>query len=436
MANKRVLIISPHFPPQNGADMQRIRMSLPYFKECGWDAEVVVVDEAYSDIMQDELLLQSVPADIKIHKVIAYNKIWTSKFGLGSLALRSMWHYRTKVNQLLKTQKFDLIYFSTTEFPLCILGAYWKKRFGVPYVIDMQDPWHSDYYKDKPKEQQPPKYWFSYRLNKYLEPIAMKNMGGIISVSENYIINLKDRYPVIKDIPQATITFGAYPPDLKIAAGNHQKFKPLLNPSFNNIVYIGRGGIDMHKALTVLFKALKKGLDAEPALFSNLRLYFIGTSYAPTGQGKPSVLPIARKHHVQDSVIEITDRISYYHTLLTLQQANALFIPGSDDPNYTASKIYPYLLTQKPLLAIFNRQSSVVSILNHCTRNATVLKLPANDIATEDELYKLLNDWNNNRFKNIELTAEFENYNARALTMQQTAIFNQVITKQNNLATA
>ncbi|MDB5150602.1 MAG: hypothetical protein JWQ57_4622 [Mucilaginibacter sp.] len=98
--NKRVLIISPYFPPTNAADMQRVRMSLPYFEEYGWDAEVVTVDEKYSEQVKDELLLQSLPAHIKIHRVKAFNKKWTSKFGLGSIALHSLWFYRQKVNAI------------------------------------------------------------------------------------------------------------------------------------------------------------------------------------------------------------------------------------------------------------------------------------------------------------------------------------------------
>lgn len=409
--------------------MHRVRMSLPYFKQFGWDAEVVMVHEVYTDVIMDNLLEQSVPANIQVYKIKALDKSRTSKFGLGSLALRSMWHYHKKVNQLLKKQKIDLIYFSTTEFPLCILGAYWKKRFGVPFVIDMQDPWHSDYYQNKPKEQQPPKYWFSYRLNKYLEPIAMKNVSGLISVSENYLKTLKDRYKRT-NIPQATITFGAHSPDLKIATDNHQNFEPLLNPEFKNIVYIGRGGTDMQQALSTLFKNLKKGLETDAALFNNLRFYFIGTSYAPAGQGKPSVMPIAKAYGVQNNIIEMTDRISYYHTLLTLQQADALFIPGSDDPSYTASKIYPYLLTEKPLLAVFNGQSSVISILKECTRHATVLSIPGDDDATDNTVYALLSSWARGAFQNIELTDEFAKYSSRALTAQQAALFDQVI--QNN----
>ena len=361
---KRVLIISPYFPPSNAADMQRVRMSLPFFKQYGWDAEVVMVNEQHSDILKDNLLLQSISPDIKIHKVGAFSKNITSKIGLGSLALRSLWYYLKEVNSLLDKTKYDLIYFSTTQFPVTILGNYWKKKFNIPYIIDIQDPWHSDYYKDKPKGEQPPKYWFSYRLNKYLEPIAMKQLDGIISVSEGYIYDLKTRYPLIKDIPAVTIPFGAFNHDLSIAVKNEKLFKPILQPGFKNIVYIGRGGADMHSALSVAFAAFKSCIQINPDLFRQIRLYFIGTSYAAAGQGKQTILPLAKQFGIEENVIEITDRISYYHTLSILQHADALFIPGSDDPNYTASKIYPYLLTQKTLLALFNSKSPALKVLD------------------------------------------------------------------------
>jgi len=410
--------------------MQRVRMSLPYFKQFGWEAEVVAVDIAYSDLPTDDLLPRSVPADIKIHRVKAFEKKWTSKLGLGSIALRSLWFYRQKVNQLLKETAFDLIYFSTTQFPVLILGAYWKKRFGIPYVIDMQDPWHSDYYKNKPKGQQPAKYWFSYRMNKYLEPIAMKQVDGLISVSQNYIDDLKERYPGIKDIPAATITFGAFAPDLKIANDIRDQFENLLDPGFINIVYIGRGGADMHAAIAVLFKALKDGLAHEPKIFHKVHLYFIGTSYAPNGQGKPTILPLAKQYGVESNVVEITDRISYYHTLVTLQQADALFIPGSDDPKYTASKIYPYLLTKKPLLAIFNSHSSAIGILGEY--GAKHVFDYDHSVDNSSKIYHFLKQAANHELEIPEYKSATEKkYSAENMAQKQCALFNQVLNGKN-----
>ncbi len=420
---KKVLVISPYFPPTNAADMQRIRTSLPYFKDHDWDATIITVDEKYSEQVRDNLLLQGVPEGVVIHKVKAFSRKWTSKLGLGSIALRSLWFYRKKVNAILKKEKFDLIYFSTTQFPVCILGSYWKRRFNIPYVIDMQDPWHSDYYKDKPKEQRPAKYWFSYRLNKYLEPIALKNVDGLISVSQHYIDTLKTRYPVIKNVPEATITFGAFEPDLKIARDNQAMFSPILNGPFVNIVYVGRGGADMHKSVAMVFEALKKGLANEPEQFNKLKFWFIGTSYAPAGLGIPTIFPLAKQYGVEGRIMEITDRISYYQSLTTLQYADALFIPGSDDPQYTASKIYPYMLMEKPLLAIFNKNSSAVEVLNNCAQNVTVLTIGEKI----DKIYQLLKDWANGTFEAAKPTAAFDDYSAKRLTGKQIELFNQAI---------
>ncbi|MDB5136543.1 MAG: hypothetical protein JWP37_3146 [Mucilaginibacter sp.] len=430
MGLKRILIISPYFPPSNAADMQRVRMSLPYFKDFGWDAEVVTVDPSFTEILKDDLLLQSLTSDTKIHKVKAFNKRWTSKLGLGSVALRSLWFYREKVNQLLKENRFDLIYFSTTQFPVCILGAYWKRRFGIPYVIEMQDPWHSEYYQSKPSGQRPSKYWFSYRLNKYLEPVAMKHADGLISVSESYIRDLKERYPQIKNIPAATITFGAFAPDLKIAEDNRHLFTSLLDPDFTNIVYVGRGGTDMHQTISVLFKALKDGIDMEPQIFNKIKIYFIGTSYAPEGTGKPTVLPLAKEFGVDSNIVEITDRISYYHSLVTLQQADALFTPGSDDPKYTASKIYPYLLTRKPLLAIFNSKSSAIPILREYGAEFVYSYDQLNDGGIK--VYNFLKQVVDTGFEEHGYdAAAIEKYAAKNMTGSQCQLFNEVLNGEN-----
>ena len=428
--NRKVLIISPYFAPSNAADMHRIRISLPYFREFGWDAEVVTVDEKYSDMVKDELLLQSIPSYIKIHQVKAFNKKWTSKLGLGSLALRSLWFYKKAVNRLLSANKFDLIYFSTTAFPVCILGSYWKKKFNTPYVIDMQDPWHSEYYRDKPRHQQPPKYWFSYRLNKYLEPLAMKYVSGLISVSENYIADLKARYVSIKNIPAVTITFGAFTRDLEIAENNRQRFKNILPPGHINIAYIGRGGEDMHRAIGILFSAFKSGVNTDPELFEQIRMWFIGTSYAPAGEGELSIMPLANKFGIQNNVIEITDRIDYYHSLSTLQQADILFIPGSDDPKYSASKIYPYLLCKKPLIAIFNSNSNVVDLLNTCTKNAVVLTFGDGVPDDTEALHCALTGIIKGIRTPVKLLENFNNYSARHLTRKQCELFSQVSLNQ------
>jgi hypothetical protein len=94
-----------------------------------------------------------------------------------------------------------------------------------------------------------------------------------------------------------------------------------------------------------------------------LRIHFIGTSYAGAGRGVKSIEPIAIEEGLGEIVSEHPDRIPYSETLRCLLDANALVVPGSNDPAYTASKIYPYLLAGKPLLTVFHEKSSVVSLI-------------------------------------------------------------------------
>lgn len=421
---KRVLIISPHFSPANTADMQRVRTSLPYFAGFGWETEVVMVNERFSHVTQDSLLLQTIPEDIIIHKVKAFDKKWTSKFGLGSLALRSIYFYRRTVDRILKAKSFDLIYFSTTEFPVCILGAYWKKKFKVPYVIDMQDPWHSDFYKNKPKSEQPKKYWFSYRLNKYLEPIAMKNADGLISVSKAYLDVLENRYAVLKTKPKKVITFGGFINDLRIAAQVESTLK-LAEKQFINLVYVGRAGHDMKPALEILFSSFNKGLSADQSLFKQIRFHFFGTSYAPNGKGEKTIEPLAGKMGIGAFVSEYTDRIPYYEGLNLLQKADGLIMIGSESPAYTASKLFSYILAKKPLLAIFHSESSSARILKDC-KAGDLINLKQD---LESSYVSLFNFIQKIQLKTpIETNwNQFEPYTSKSLTKEQTDLFNQVI---------
>lgn len=368
--------------------------------------------------------MQSIPADIKIHYTAALPLKYTSKLGLGSLALRSIWFYKQTVNHLLKTQKFDLIYFSTTQFPLCILGAYWKRKFKIPYVIDMQDPWHTTYYLSKPKNERPPKHWFSYRLNKWLEPLAIKNVDGLISVSEKYLTDLNTRYPKIMLLPQQTIPFAATRTDFDIAQATTIPFA--FNDSRHSILYVGVAGKGMAPAIELLFSALKLLKSENPDYYKKFSFYFIGTSYAPKGKAKKTISPIAEAYGIADRVIEHTDRIGFYTTLKLLTQAQALLIIGTDDPGYTASKLYPYVLANKPLLAILHPQSSAAHIINSCKAGTLItINSPVENackviidylIAIDTAQYEIKTDWNT-----------FKKYTAEEMTRNQCSLFDTVL---------
>ncbi|WP_338767936.1 hypothetical protein WAF17_06735 [Bernardetia sp. ABR2-2B] len=433
---KNLLIISPTFPPNNAADMHRVRQGVNYWRNFGWNPVVVGVKPHLTEYPKEEILLKTVPQDLEIYHVNAFSAKYTRKFGLGDLGLRSMYFYKKKVNQIIKQKKkegnpIELIYFSTTMFPVCVLGAYWKNKFNIPYIIDIQDPWHSEYYESRPKHERPAKYWFSYRLHKFLEPIAMKKADGIVSVSEGYCKTLQKRYSNVTPQNCVTLPFGAFDKDFEVA--NEMKFE---NPFFDkkeeliNLVYVGRGGHDMKTAAMIFFKAIKKGLQENPILFKKLRLFFIGTDYSSQNP-LPTIYPIAKENGIEDYVKEFPARIPYFETLRLLSEANGLLVFGSIDKNYTASKLYPYILSKKPICAVFYEKSSAVSILRE-TNAGTVIPFLEEEYNQEkiEEAYKIFTNY----LESIDQKPktdwqEFEPYTAKEMTRKQAEFFDKITGK-------
>ncbi|WP_263784446.1 glycosyltransferase [Salinibacter grassmerensis] len=430
---KTLLVISPRFPPINAADMHRVRHSLPHFEQYGWEAEVWRVNPAFVERERDPLLVETLPDAVDVRTVEALNPKWTRFMGLGNVALRSLPSYVWQGSKRLAQGDVDLVYFSTTAYPVTILGRYWKRRFGVPYVIDMQDPWHTDYYVGKPREEQPPKFWFSYRLNKYLEPVAMRGVDGIVSVSQGYCDTLQGRYANVTPEVCAVIPFGAAEVDFEVMEESGVS-QPFIDPDDDtiDIVYAGRGGHDMEKAARGIFGALRRGREEHPSLFKRVRMHFVGTSYAPAGEGEKTLEPIAEQCGVGDAVTEYTDRIPYFQSLRLLRDADHLVVPGSDDPDYTASKLYPYILSRRPVLAVFNQNSSVVDILRE-TRAGTAVTF--NGATTTEDLSRRVVDAWTPMLERLPYSPgtdwkAFQPYTAKAMTRRQVEIFDRVVSQQ------
>ncbi|MFN9831027.1 MAG: hypothetical protein ACK55Y_15725, partial [Pseudanabaena sp.] len=185
---RRVLIVSPHFPPINAPDHQRIRMSLPYFNEFGWEPIVLCIEKNFVEGVIDPYLALTVPSSTEIIKSYTIPTKISRSIGLGNLAIRSIPFLIKTISKYLKENSIDLVYFSTTVFLTMPLGRYWLEKYKIPYVLDFQDPWISDYYD---RTNNPPpggklKYKIAQALAKTLEPYTLKKVSHIISVSPEY----------------------------------------------------------------------------------------------------------------------------------------------------------------------------------------------------------------------------------------------------------
>jgi hypothetical protein len=363
---KKLLIISPHFPPVNAPDMQRIRLALPYLRNCGWDPTVLAVEpESVEGAVLDPLLETTYPADIRVIRVKGFSPRSTRWAGIGSLWWRCGRALRKAGDSLLAHESFDLVFFSTTQFDVFTLGPRWKKRFGVPFALDYQDPWVNDYYRDT--NTRPPggsfKFWFSQFTARRREPAVLHEASAVVSVSAAYGPDLHRRYPWFSTDMVHTIPFGASVEDLVIARTHRpaDTLVPFGDGDFHQ-VYAGRCGPDMTIALTILFRAFRRFLDSHPHEAARHRFHFIGTDYAPPPLGRYWALPVADSEGVRAHVTEHCYRVPYFDALYYLTSADALIVVGSNDPTYSASKIFPYLFARRPIITIAHQKSLMLPL--------------------------------------------------------------------------
>lgn len=286
---------------------------------------------------------------------------------MGSLWLRCGRALRAVGERLLRQEKFDLVFFSTTQFDAFSLGPRWKARFGVPYVLDYQDPWINDYYRTT--KTIPPGGAFKFALSQWrarrLEPAALRHAGGVVAVSDSYGPMLARSYPWFDAARVRLLPFGASERDVAIAR-DHAPPLPIVpsGDGYFHHVYAGRCGPDMSTSLAIVFRAFKRYLAVRPAEAGRIRFHFVGTDYAPFPFGREWAMPHARAEGIEAHVTEHCYRVPYFDALHYLTRAEALVAVGSNDPTYSASKIFPYVLARRPMLVVFNSRSPVMAISN------------------------------------------------------------------------
>ncbi len=323
---------------------------------------MLAVDSANVVGPVDPWLAENLPADVPVHRVNA----WRMKgWGLNGLTQRSFWPLYRKGGELLATGRFDLVFFSTTEFALHVMGPLWQRRYGVPFCMDYQDPWVNDYYRKHPAVVPPGghlKYAIADRMNRVMQPFVVRHCAGFMAVSQAYLTELELRHgSAVTGKPMLVKPFPAEPAELDALRASAEL--ATTEQAHKVWRYIGRGGPDMAKAASAFFRAWRQAVVDEGVALDMAFFEANGTSYAAAGHGEKTFEPLVAGTELASQVRENPDRLGYSDMLRALLHSDALVVFGSDDPAYTASKIYPYLLAGKPLLAIFHENSSVVQLM-------------------------------------------------------------------------
>jgi thiamine pyrophosphate-dependent acetolactate synthase large subunit-like protein len=185
----------------------------------------------------------------------------------------------------------------------------------------------------------------------------------------------------------------------------------------------------MAKSLSLLFRSLNE-LRYRDRRWNQVRLHFIGTSYASANRAEQTVTPIAAEYGVADLVEEQTTRVPYFTSLRLLQDADALLVVGSDSVAYNPSKLATYLFARKPLLAILHHDSPGIQLLQHSSGANLITFLPEDPDRSLSDVAQALQQ----TFLMAEAglapqvdQQEMANYSAREMTRRLCEVFDRAL---------
>jgi len=209
-----------------------------------------------------------------------------------------------------------------------------KRLFRIRWIADFRDPW--SWREGLPAEIRSP---MSDRINRFLESIVMRRADQIVCVTPRTTIRYRELYPELPDSKWVTITNGY---DLE----EFSKLGPVEKHRRFTISYVG--SFDFSRSPLLLLQAVGK-LIAEGKLDgSRVSIRFVGPCQYAEGR---SVAEMISENRLV-GIAEIVGFLPRYEAMKEIMQANVLLLLGGTQRLSIAAKVYEYIASGNPILAI------------------------------------------------------------------------------------
>lgn len=345
---------------------------------------------------------------------------------VGDMGLRCLWHHRRALERLCREgKKPDLLFIPGPPWFMFLLGPFFLKRCGIPYVLDYIDPWISDWTGEAPFLT---KRWAYHRAAKLYEGRVLRHAAHVTAVSEGILEDLRKRYPFLSIGTCTAMPYGGNPDDFEAVRRLGVK-PPDFDPSDGNFHVCFTGALQPRgfEILKAVFSAARLVRERRPDLFRKMRLRFYGTSNLTWGRDQCRVLPLAKEWGLEKSVTEMPQRIPYLQSLAVQANAALNLVMGSWERYYHASKLYSCLLAGRPLIAVCHAEASIVHVLRNLGMDGAVIFSSPDELSGKagelcEKMVKLLER------REVEFKPDmdrFEPYSAAGVTRVLAGVFDK-----------
>lgn len=369
----KILYISYFYPPLAGPASLRNLKTVKYLSKSGNIIDVLTVGNIVYNYYDNGLLAESRQNRIMhipsfdpmsiLEKLSGKNKsvscqIYHNTPERLKLFIRQLYPLDDKVlwlpnlykagKKALKDEKYDLIYVSCGPFSSAVAARSLSKHYKLPYILEMRDYWTllSDYNLQGT--------YLNRLFSRYTEKKLLQDASLIVTATEGIAEDISEQFGnFLKE--KTFILYNGHDEEdfLSLPAFSTDKSKYTL--SYFGALYAKR-------SLKWLLKALKD-LRKENKLPPNFSLRLYGNYHIET-------LQEIKQSGIED-LVKIIPQLSHQQAISAMLSSDALLLLiNSDSPKGTlTSKVFEYLRTGKPILALVPQNGEAGKLLQESGQN-------------------------------------------------------------------
>lgn len=369
--DKRLLLISYHFPPVGGAGVQRPLKFVKYLRRFGWDVSVLMAENPSVPVF-DESLCRDLPEGLVIEKARTWEPDYRVKQQLGNAAqqrggvlsslkglvrrtvkgaasvliqpdAQMLWvpNALSAAKRLLARLPHDAILATAPPYSNLILGSMLKRRTGLPLVVDYRDEWDlsSQYLENSRRD------WISRVVQERMQRSVLRRADAIVATTQGSTARLHDRAEQAGSLAPAYCIYNGFDPDDFQGLANYPQTAGTERQRLR-IVYTGT----LWNLTTVqpVVEAVERLQRESPDLLDALELVFVGRK-------TPEQSALLSRLQATRCKVDIRDYCDHAEALRLMSEADALClllsaVPGAE--RVAPAKLFEYLALRKPILAI------------------------------------------------------------------------------------
>lgn len=424
-AQRTVLMVSLCFPPASDSGSYRTVRFTRYLPDFGWKCIVVTVSDNCHPI-KDYHLLDSISPAVEVYRFGCADpekhlEIWQNKkknlvgelltypakavgkivqeVSIPDSRVWGIWRLYRILERLIKSQHIDVLWITGPPFSYFLVVPKIKRRFGLPVVLDMRDPWTTlNLRYDGTKSWRRP-------IEKFLEKHVFRSADKIILNTQGSCRHCMSAYPDMSSSKWDVLTNGFDVSELTSVPPQKYNCTTLVHAGITTDIRTSRFLIEA-------ISRLKKEGVISPETFR-----FLSFGQAVSNEKK------AVKTFLVKEMVEFLGSRPHNEVISSMRGADALLLlVANEHKQQIPGKLFEYLGIGKPIIMAGPAESDAAEIIRK-TRSGVVVPIDNVHSFTE-QLRNLVQG----KFAAIKADSlAVKEYESRNLTSKLVAIFAELI---------